>query len=198
MRAWASLTALALLGLVPAVPAASDVETEFAPGTTIVGVQVGGGAQNNVEGERTISDLSFLSVMSRLSYLPIAPFGAGWLRSALEPGLEGWLQYYRKPGAPSAQGLKAALRYHWLGVGPLVPYLEVTAGAGGTNLKVSEIRSPFTFVLEGGAGASWFCAPGVAVNLGYRVQHVSNGNTSRPNRGFESNIAILGVSYHFR
>ena len=59
------------------------------------------------------------------------------------------------------------------------------------------IRSDFTFLLWGGAGASYFVTDRTAVYAGYRYQHVSNGNTSKPNRGFESNVGVVGMSFFF-
>src|SRR6185503_7941883 len=78
------------------------------------------------------------------------PFGSGFLRSAFEPGLEGWFQQYVSPSGATANGLKITARYHLLSLGRFVPYLEGTAGAGGTSLRVPEINSTFTFVLEAG------------------------------------------------
>ena len=72
------------------------------------------------------------------------------------------------------------------------------AGAGGTSLRVPEINSSFTFVLEGGAGLAYFVTDKVAVNFGYRFQHISNGNTSSPNRGFNSDSGVIGVSYFLK
>jgi opacity protein-like surface antigen len=178
--------------------AAYDAEAAFAKGTTIFGLQVGGGVHNNVEEHRTVSDISFVNVNPRVSHLFFAPFGSGLIRSAFEPGLEGWFQYYVSPDSATAAGLKVALKYHFIGLGRFVPYLEVTAGAGGTSLKVPEINSTFTFVLEGGVGAAYFVTDKVALNFGYRFQHVSNGNTSSPNRGFNSDSGVLGVSYSFK
>jgi lipid A 3-O-deacylase len=177
---------------------AFDPEATFAKGTTIFGLQVGGGAANNVEEHRTVSDISFLNLTPRVSYLFFAPFGSGLLRSAVEPGLEGWFQYYLSPESATAQGLKVALRYHFIGLGRVVPYLEATAGAAGTSLKVPEINSTFTFVLEGGAGLSYFVTDTVAINAGYRFQHISNGHTSQPNRGFNSDAGVVGVSFYFK
>ena len=194
---WIVMGTLVLSGVVSTGAFAFDPEAEFAKGTTIVGVQIGGGVQNNIADDSAISGISFLNVTPRLSHLPFEPFGSGWLRSAIEPGLEGWFQYYVEPRVFTAEGLKAALRYHFIGVAPLVPYLEVSAGAGATNLNVPEIRSHFTFILEGGAGISYFITPAVALNLGYRLQHLSNGGTGHPNRGVNSNTGVLGVSYFF-
>jgi lipid A 3-O-deacylase len=193
----ALLGMLLLLGIAPGVAAAFDAESAFAVGTTIVGLQVGGGGQNNIADDPSITGISFLNVTPRLSYLFFAPFGSGRLRSAIEPGVEGWFQYYFEPRTFTAEGLKGALRYHFIGVGPMVPYLEVTAGAGGTNLNVREIRSHFTFILEGGVGVSYFATPDVSLNLGYRLQHISNAGTGHPNRGVNSNTGVFGVSFRF-
>lgn len=194
---WAALAATAVLCLARPAPA-YDPEATFARGTTIFGLQIGGGAANNVEGHRYVSDISFITETPRLSYLFFSPFGSGLLRSAFEPGLEGWFQQYLSPHAATAQGLKVTGRYHFIGLGRFVPYLEGTAGAGGTSLRVPEIDSTFTFVLEAGAGLSYFVTDSLALNAGYRFQHISNGHTSNPNRGFNSDSGVVGVSFHFK
>ena len=196
---WRGVTvaAVAVLSLVrPAV--AFDPEATFARGTTVLGLQVGGGAANNVEGHRWVSDISFVTETPRLSYLFFASFGSGLLRSAFEPGLEGWFQQYLSPHSATAQGLKVTGRYHFIGLGRFVPYLEATAGAGGTSLRVPEIDSTFTFVLEAGAGLSYFVTDALALNAGYRFQHISNGHTSDRNRGFNSDSGVVGVSFYFK
>lgn len=67
---------LAVLALVcPAV--AYDTGGTFARGTTILGLQIGGGSANNTEGHRTVSDISFLTAAPRVSYLFSPPSGAG-------------------------------------------------------------------------------------------------------------------------
>lgn len=193
----AAAVVLAVLALVYPV-AAFDPEATFAKGTTVFGLQVGGGVANNIEGHRTLSDISFLNAAPRVSYLFFSPFGSGLLRSALEPGVEGWFQYYLSPNEATAEGLKLAMRYHLIGFGRLVPYFEATAGAGGTSLRVKEIDSAFTFVVEAGGGLAYFITDTVALNAGYRFQHISNGHTSSPNRGFNSDTGIGGVSFHFK
>lgn len=193
----AAAVVLAVLALVYPV-AAFDPEGTFAKGTTVLGLQVGGGVANNIEGHRTLSDISFLNAAPRVSYLFFSPFGSGLLRSALEPGVEGWFQYYLSPNEATAEGVKLAMRYHLIGFGRLVPYFEATAGAGGTSLRVKEIDSAFTFVVEAGGGLAYFVTDTVALNAGYRFQHISNGHTSSPNRGFNSDTGIGGVSFYFK
>jgi opacity protein-like surface antigen len=193
----AALGALLLACVVPAA-AAMDAESVLTKGTWALGLQVGGGQQNNVENHRTISGVSFVNIEPRLGYFPFEQFGKGWLKGALETGLEGWFQYYLEPDTATAEGLKLALRYHVLGFGPLVPYIEAAGGAGGTNLKVREIRSTFTFVVEAGAGVSYFVTREMAINAGYRFQHLSNGHTASSNRGVNSDSGIIGLTYYFK
>lgn len=194
----AAPAALLLACAWPAAALAVDAETVLTKGTWSAGLQIGGGSQNNVEGHGRLSGISFVNFEPRVGYIPFEQFGKGWIKGALETGLEGWFQYYLAPEQATAEGLKIALRYHILGFGPLVPYIEGTAGAAGTSLEVLEIRSTFTFVLEAGAGLSYFVAPGVAINAGYRFQHISNGNTSTPNRGFNSDSGVIGLAYYFK
>jgi hypothetical protein len=177
---------------------AFDPDAEFAKGTKIISLQFAGGTPNDVEKHREAAGLNWVTIEPRFSYLPFEPFGAGWYRSAFEPGLEGFYQRYFGTESAYAMGVKLALRYHLIGLGPLVPYFEGNAAAAGTTLGLEELHSAFVFVLEAGAGFSYFVAPRVAVNLGYRFQHISNGGTSSPNRGLNSNSGVLGVSYHFR
>ena len=193
------LAVVVVAGLALVCPApAYDPEAAFAKGTTVFALQIGGGTANNVEGHRTVTDISFLTATPRVSHLFFSPFGSGLLRSAVEPGIEGWFQYYLSPKEATAQGVKLAMRYHLIGFGRLVPYLEGTAGAGGTSLRVREINSTLACVLEAGAGVSYFVTDTVALNAGYRFQHISNGHTSSLNRGFNSDSGIGGVSFYFK
>jgi hypothetical protein len=43
-----------------------------------------------------------------------------------------------------------------------------------------------------GVGASVFLTDRTALYIGYRLQHISNGNTSSPNYGFESHTGSSG------
>jgi len=194
-RRLVALLALLLVGASPGVGAAFDAGESFAKGTAIFSLQMGGGAENKIE--TPISGITFLNVGPRLSYLPFAPFGSGWYRAAVEPGLEGWFQYFLEPQRAAAGGLKTGVRLHGLGFGPFVPYLEFAAGAGATGLDLPEIRSTFTFILEAGAGFSVFLKRDLAIYTGYRFQHLSNGNTASPNRGYQADSGIIGVSFFF-
>jgi opacity protein-like surface antigen len=73
----------------------------------------------------------------------------------------------------------------------------MAAFAGGTDLRIKEIDSDFTFLLWAGAGAAFFVTDRAALYAGYRWLHASNGNTKQPNRGFEAHSGVVGVSLFF-
>jgi opacity protein-like surface antigen len=130
-------------------------------------------------------------------WLPFAPAGPAPLHGSFEVGLEPVYQRYLEPNDAFFAGLGLTLRYHLLPLGRFVPYVEGAGFAGGTDLRVKEIDSDFTFMVWLGAGASFFVTDRAALYAGYRWTHVSNGNTKDPNRGFEANTAVVGMSFFF-
>ena len=79
-----------------------------------------------------------------------------------------------------------------------MPYAELVGAVGGTDLRVREIASDFSFLVWAGVGASVFLTDSTAVYAGYRLEHDSNANSSRPNRGWEAHVGVVGVSYYFK
>jgi len=194
-----SIVALLVLGgvLAPAAAWAYDADESFAQGTWIAGVLLGGGRDFPLKNSDP-TDVSFVNLLPRISILPWAPFGSRWWKGALELGVEGWLQYYTEPARATAFGLKAASRYHFIGLGRLVPYVELLAGVGATSLNVKEIDSNVTFVLEAGAGLAYMITERIAVSAGYRFYHVSNAGIAQPNAGVNAHEAVAGVSWSWR
>src|SRR6266850_1521621 len=168
-RAMTTIISIVALLLAAAPAWAFDAEQTFKKGTFV------------------LSGLLPLDTMAKSSFL----YGA------LEVGLEPLYQHYTTPKQAFWAGLAAVARYHFLGLGRVVPYVEVGGGAGGTDLNVHEIDSTFAFLVFGGLGASVFLSNKTALYAGYRYQHVSNGNTSQPNRGFESSVGVAGISFFF-
>jgi len=192
----ALVATLALLA-VASVAQAWDGDATFAQGTLVVSPEVSYGHQFDLEHKTPYTNLEFANIGVRFGWLPFAPLGPGPLHGSLEVGLEPLYQQYISPKQVYFAGLGLAFRYHFLSLGRLVPYVEAAGFAGGTNLKIPEIRSDFTFLLWGGPGLEYFVTDRTAIYAGYRYEHVSNGNTSKPNRGFESNAAVIGVSFFF-
>lgn len=197
---------LVLLAAVARPASAFDAEKTFAKGSVVLSAEGSYGWQLNLEGFNDWTKLEYWNAGVRASVLPFNPVGIKGkpLYGSLEIGLEPLYQQYTDPkSAKDAYwaGLAAVFRYHFIGLsfGPVVPYVEVAGAAGGTDLKVREIRSDYSFLLWGGLGASVFLTDSAALYAGYQYEHNSNGSIvgSSPNRGWESNVAVVGVSYYF-
>ena len=196
LRAVAGVTVLVLVLAAPAW--AFDADQTFKRGTFVLSGEGSYGWQFDLEDKRSVTYLEFYDVGVRFSLLPFDPFGRGhFWHGALEVGFEPLYQKYTEPTPAFWAGLTSVLRYHFLAPGRVVPYFELGAAAGGTDLRIPEIDSTLAFLLFGGVGASVFISDKMALYLGYRYQHVSNANTSSPNRGFESHVVVAGVSFYF-
>src|SRR5262249_58694918 len=90
------------------------------------------GWQVNDEHLRHSTDLEFYDVGARFSLLPFEPQGRDhfWY-GALELGLEPLYQHYTTPKQAFWAGLAAVVRYHFLALGRVVPYVEIAGSAGG-------------------------------------------------------------------
>ena len=193
----AALFGLTLVGISPGRALCYDANETFRKGTFVLSAEGGGGKQHDVAPHPDETGLAVLNAGVRVSMLPFDPTLSGPLYGALEVGLEPFAQGYVEPVRAYFAGLAAVGRYHFLSLGRFVPYFEVAGAAGGTNLRVREIESAFTFLVFGGVGASYFVTDHTALYAGYRIQHVSNADTSKPNRGFESHTGVAGVSFYF-
>ena len=188
--------ALALLAVTPAARAYDPNET-FMQGSIVVSPEFAYGHQFDLEHKTPYSNLEFVNTGVRFGWLPFAPSGPGPLRGSFEIGLEPVYQRYLEPRDAFFAGLGLTFRYHFLSLGRVVPWVDLFAAAGGTDLDVKEIRSDFAVLLQGGVGVSIFVTDRAALYGGYRFLHVSNGNTERPNRGFEAHTGVFGISYFF-
>jgi hypothetical protein len=196
-RLGGALVALLIL-LVTSPAAAFETAEAFRQGSFVISPEVGYGQQFNLEDKRIFSDLELVNGGVRVGWLPFAPSGPGPLHGSFEVGLEPLYQRYLDPHDAFFAGLGVTGRYHFLSLGRFVPYVEGAAFAGGTDLEIREIDSDFTFLLWAGVGAAVFITDRTALYAGYRWQHVSNGNTDQPNRGFESHTGVVGVSFFFK
>lgn len=192
-----TVTAAVMLALLAQTAWAYDAAETFKKGTYVLSLEGGGGAQHNIEGQRFQSHLEFWNAGIRLGYIPWGPVDAKAVSGAFDIGLEPYYQRYTRPVNAQFGGLAVSFRYHFLALGRFVPYVELFGAVGGTDLKVREINSRFTFLVHGGLGAEYFVTDRAAVYLGFMEQHVSNGNTSRPNRGFESPTGVAGIAFFF-
>ena len=195
-RRTALLAAVITAWLLPSTTVAFDAADSLRKGAFVLSLQAGGGSLNQALEEHDHGSW-YVSFLPRLTYVPIEPVGSGWLRGTLEVGAEGWLQFFREPVETAAEGLKAAVRWDFLGFGRFVPYVEALVGAGYKNFRPWDNPTSFTLVLEAGVGASYMLTPAVAITAGYLFQHLSNVGVGHRNRGYNYDGGVVGVSIFF-
>ncbi len=193
-----AVMAATTMGMVAARPAAAfEPDRVWAKGAIVGSYEGAYGQQFNLEDKRTFSQIEFIGLATRWSLLPLGQTGSGFYKGALETGLEPIFLIYTNPKNAFYGGLALHAKYHFTSAGRFVPYVELGAAAGGTNLKVEEINSAFSFLLLGGLGAGVFVTDNIMLYGGYRWTHNSNGNTARPNRGWEANTGVFGASFFY-
>jgi hypothetical protein len=175
---------------------AFDAERIFIKGAYVLSLEAGYGEQFDAW-DTAITGLDAVNAGIRFGLLPWGTKGSGVLKGALELGVEPFYQRFIDPVDAFFAGLGIVARYHFLPLGRFVPYVELSAAPGATDLRVREQNTDFVFLLFGGAGASFFLSDRTALYAGYRFQHISNAYIDSPNRGINSHTGVLGISVFF-
>jgi lipid A 3-O-deacylase len=198
MRCLLASVALTLILWSPVeIANAFDPRQTFAKGAFALSVEGGYSEQFDLW-NTTITELEAWNAGLRIGLFPWGTTGSGALAGALEIGLEPLYQRFVDPVDAFFVGLAAVARYHFISLGRLVPYIEISGAPGHTDLKVREQDADVVFLLFAGVGASYFLTERTALYAGYRLQHISNAGTSTPNQGINSHAAVLGLSVFFR
>ena len=78
------------------------------------------------------------------------------------------------------------------------PYILGVVGPHYLDLATETQARGFIFSCTVGTGSYLFLTKDIALNIGYRLRHMSNAYTRSPNYGIDSHFAIAGVSVFFR
>jgi lipid A 3-O-deacylase len=192
---------LLLVGL--AMAFASDAQAEDSPqartivraGTIEAGLATGY-LQGNDAFTSPSSNRSALYVLPRIGMVLTPEVGRGFFMGNLELLLEPLYAHYFKPFAASAAGGSLVLKYNFLSFGRWMPYWDFGLGMLWTNLapRIPEQSTPFNFVAEIGPGLQYFVTERVALTIGVRFHHISNGNIGERNLGLNATLAYAGIS----
>jgi len=94
-------------------------------------------------------------------------------------------------------GLSALMRYNFLWTDCFKPFFEVGIGVYHTNLSMEDFPNDFNFLSQGGVGFNLFVSSNVALQVDYRVQHLSNASLYKHNAGLNMYKGGLGIAYFF-
>lgn len=127
------------------------------------------------------------------------PVGDSWYRGQVSLGAEIVYIEFEKPLLTHGVGFTPRIKYTFVALGRIRPYVEFAGGPFWTDLggRVPEEATEFNFMLTGGVGVSWFFTPRLALNVGYRFNHISNAGTAYPNLGLNASLPFGGFSFYF-
>ena len=77
---------------------------------------------------------------------------------------------------------------------PAAAFLELGVGFGGIDWNLAWQDDGFTFFLQGGVGARYHVRGPWALVGSWRLQHLSNAYTHRPNKGIDASTWSIGVT----
>lgn len=123
--------------------------------------------------------------------------GPGVLRGRLEMLIEVTPVFvaFQSRRAEGAGFSPLMLRWNFRQYRAVQPYVEMAAGAVATNRDVPEGTTRLNFSMHAGGGARVPVAGRWGVVVGYRFQHLSNGNTAPRNPGVNSHVGYTGIAY---
>ncbi|NTU52556.1 MAG: acyloxyacyl hydrolase [Chlorobiaceae bacterium] len=116
----------------------------------------------------------------------------GRLQLAFEP----FCNPVTKPESGVESGLNVFFRY----LHPLSASMKLVSeiGSGPMYLSIDseeQGKAGFNFLNQFGLGAQLAVTGKSAITIGYRFRHLSNGGTSQPNRGINTNTAVISYSW---
>ncbi len=125
--------------------------------------------------------------------------GSSWYQGQILLGAEIVYIQFQRPFLTHGVGFTPKIKYLFEGTHSIRPYVEFAGGPFYTDLagRIPEESARFNFVLSAGGGLSWFVAPRMSLNAGYRFHHISNAGTRFPNLGLNSSLPFGGFSFYF-
>jgi len=193
------LTTLALMSfLMTAYVHAADPTPKITVGTQEVGLSVGYLLPHRLTQDHTTKQQGVALMPSWMMTLT-DPIGGSWYRGQISLGAEMVYIQFQEPILTHGIGFAPKIKYTFVALDRIRPYAEFAGGPFWTDLagKIPEESSQFNFVLMAGFGISYFLTDQVALNAGYRFQHISNAGTQYPNLGLNASLPYGGFSFYF-
>ena len=122
-----------------------------------------------------------------------------WYRGNVELLAEVFAGGQLHPDSGYFVGVTPLLRYNFATGSRWVPFVEAGAGLSVTNIDGDgpDLSGNFQFNLQGGAGTHYFLRDDLALTVGYRWLHFSNAGIDSPNKGTNTQMFRIGVTWFF-
>jgi len=123
---------------------------------------------------------------------------SSWYEGNFDLLVEAPMLFEYHPEHGFAGGGTLMLRYNFLQLERVVPFIEGGAGVLGTDLDLKEQADGFNFSLQAGLGFHLFVLPRVAITAESRFHHISNAGLRNPNSGINDCLFLIGTSFFVR
>jgi len=120
--------------------------------------------------------------------------GTSWYKFRHEILFEIPFSYVYKPENAIMTGVNFLACWDFTASEILVPYVFVGGGFVYTNLNVPGLGSDYNGNYQGGLGLHYFIKDDFALNLNYRIHHISNASTAEPNDPLNSSKFLVGIT----
>ncbi len=168
----------------------------FRPGTKSFSLLAGAAAGLQAFGSEQRHDLALLSLSyGRMTGRVMGQghwWGGNWeLRGELFGGAE------FSPDTEWLVGLTPHLRNNFATGHRWIPFLDAGAGVTATGIGPPDLSNTFEFNLQGGAGLHCFLRDNLSLSFEARYLHLSCAHISQPNKGLNSLIGLVGLTWFF-
>jgi hypothetical protein len=158
---------------------ATTVWAQSIPAGALDWTMAAGGGASLPKGD--LETVTSIHLLPHLGYFVTGEVGKGALRWNFELLVEPTLIYLDASNSATVLGGAILPRWVFAGLGRVRPYLEAGAGVVAGEVELRQTNCDVNFLFEAGAGALVFMTDRVALTLGARYHHLSNGDRCRDN-----------------
>lgn len=130
----------------------------------------------------------FRPVLERIDLMP---------KGIVELYLEPQINPVASPSVNVEFGLGIGFHIIFSSSSKITPYLTFGSGFIYITQSTEEQSTKYNFQDQIGGGIYYFLNKKSALNLGYRLRHISNAGIKHPNSGIDTHIAEIGYSVFF-
>jgi hypothetical protein len=185
----------------PSPPAAGEINDLFGYGKQQWSIAAGYGFGVGLLGSNdgNLKEIRYATVIPRWGIGLGDPLAvSSWYEGNFDLLVEAPMLFEYHPEHGFAGGGTLMLRYNFLQLERVVPFIEGGAGVLGTDLDLKEQADGFNFSLQAGLGFHFFVLPRVAITAESRFHHISNAGLRNPNSGINDCLFLIGTSFFVR
>ncbi|MGO9244500.1 MAG: acyloxyacyl hydrolase [Verrucomicrobiia bacterium] len=190
---------LSLAGTTPSSPRSiwkDGVGNGFREDAFDAGFAIGAGFGVRAFGGTTTHDLALASVHLGWVFTDVVAEDKWW-RGNWEWLIEVFSGGQFNPEAHYFLGGTTGLRYNFATGSRWVPFVDGGIGPSGTDIERPDLDGTFQANVQVGVGTHYFVRDDTAVTLQYRWLHFSDGGTTYPNHGVNTEMFEGGLTWFF-